>query len=52
MVLSGIMMQNLKRETGWHLRGTRRIGVSMDDVEEIQKCIEQVAAFCGLTLDK
>ena len=26
VVLSGIMMQNLPRETGWHLRGTRRIG--------------------------
>lgn len=26
VVLSGIAMQNLKTETGWHLRGTRRIG--------------------------
>ncbi|KAK3197663.1 hypothetical protein GRF29_216g856608 [Pseudopithomyces chartarum] len=25
-VLGGIMIQNLPRETGWHLRGTRRIG--------------------------
>lgn len=26
VVLSGIAMQNLETETGWHLRGTRRIG--------------------------
>jgi hypothetical protein len=26
VVLGGIMMQDLPRETGWHLRGTRRIG--------------------------
>ncbi|KAK0328289.1 hypothetical protein LTR54_001976 [Friedmanniomyces endolithicus] len=47
VVLSGIMMQNLARETGWHLRGTRRIGVSFEDVE-----IEKVAAFCGLQLTR
>jgi hypothetical protein len=38
-VLSGIMIQNLPRETAWHLRGTRRIGVSMEDVETIQQCV-------------
>ncbi|KAH9836908.1 hypothetical protein Tdes44962_MAKER08388 [Teratosphaeria destructans] len=52
VVLSGIMIQNLRRETGWHLRGTRRIGVSQEDVELIQQCIEKVAAFCGLNLNK
>jgi len=39
VVLSGIMIQNLQRETGWHLRGTRRIGVSYEDVELIQQCV-------------
>ena len=39
VVLAGIMLQNLKTETGWHLRGTRRIGVSHDDVETIQQCV-------------
>ena len=43
VVLSGIMIQNLKRETGWHLRGTRRVGVSHEDVETIQQCV------CNLT---
>lgn len=52
VVLSGIMMQNLKRETGWHLRGIRRIGVSAEDVEVIQQQIEKVAEFCGLKLTK
>jgi hypothetical protein len=33
------MIQNLPRETGWHLRGTRRVGVSYDDVETIQQCV-------------
>jgi hypothetical protein len=32
-------MQNLPRETGWHLRGTRRIGVSFEDVEVVQQCV-------------
>ena len=39
VVLSGIMIQNLKRETGWHLRGTRRVGVSQEDVELVQQCV-------------
>ena len=52
VVLSGIMLQNLARETGWHLRGTRRIGVSHDDVELIQQQIEKVAKFCGVRLDR
>ncbi|KAF2824722.1 hypothetical protein CC86DRAFT_296133 [Ophiobolus disseminans] len=51
-VLSGIMIQNLPRETAWHLRGTRRIGVSSEDVETIQQCIELVASFCCLRLHR
>ncbi|KAF3044844.1 hypothetical protein E8E11_002754 [Didymella keratinophila] len=51
-VLSGIMIQNLPRETGWHLRGTRRIGASAEDVESLQQCIELVARFCRLCLHK
>lgn len=39
VVLSGIMIQNLKLETGWHLRGTRRVGVSFEDVEVVQQCV-------------
>ncbi|PPJ61210.1 hypothetical protein CBER1_10285 [Cercospora berteroae] len=52
IVLSGIAMQNLPREMGWHLRGTRRIGVSAEDVEKIHQCIEKVGEYCGLPLDR
>ena len=38
-VLAGIMMQNLPRETAWHLRGTRRIGIRMEDTETLQQCV-------------
>lgn len=41
-MLSGIMIQNAKTETGWHLRGIRRIGVSYDDVETIQQCVSSI----------
>jgi len=39
VVLSGIMIQNLGRLTGWHLRGIRRVGVSKEDVELVQQCV-------------
>lgn len=45
VVLSGIMIQNLALETGWHLRGTRRIGVSHDDVETIQQIVSISSPF-------
>ncbi|KAI8936730.1 hypothetical protein NX059_007118 [Plenodomus lindquistii] len=38
-VLSGIAVQNLPRETAWHLRGTRRLGVGAGDVEAVQCCV-------------
>lgn len=33
------MIQNLKHETAWHLRGLRRVGVSFEDVELVQQCV-------------
>ena len=33
------MIQNLKNETAWHLRGLRRVGVSFEDVEKVQQCV-------------
>ena len=47
VVLSGIMIQNMPRETGWHLRGTRRVGVNHEDVETIQQCVCSLA-FMGI----
>ncbi|PZC88668.1 hypothetical protein A1F95_10803, partial [Pyrenophora tritici-repentis] len=37
VVLSGIMIQNLPRETAWHMRASRRLGNSMEDVETMQQ---------------
>jgi hypothetical protein len=33
------MIQNLRSETAWHLRGSRRVGMSMEDVELVQQCV-------------
>jgi hypothetical protein len=54
-VLSGIMIQNLPRETAWHLRGTRRIGVSIEDVETLQQCVrtgQPRVLYLLMTLDR
>ncbi|RQM08552.1 hypothetical protein DH86_00000276 [Scytalidium sp. 3C] len=52
VVLTGIMIQNLPLETAWHLRGTRRVGVSKEDIEIIQQCVEMVATFGQASLNK
>jgi hypothetical protein len=45
VTLAGIMIQNLPLETAWHLRGTRRVGVSMEDTELVQQCVSRVPNF-------
>ncbi|VUC27334.1 unnamed protein product [Clonostachys rosea] len=52
VVLPGIMIQNLPKETHWHIRGTRRIGVSKHDVQVIWDCVQLVAKFVGLKLNR
>lgn len=52
VTLAGIMIQNLPLETAWHLRGARRVGVSMEDVELVQQCVELVAKLSGTRLHK
>ncbi|RDW95037.1 hypothetical protein BP5796_00800 [Coleophoma crateriformis] len=52
VVLSGILIQNLPRESTWHLRGLRRVGASMEDVEIVQQCVEMVADYAGVKLDR
>ncbi|KAF4626504.1 hypothetical protein G7Y89_g11656 [Cudoniella acicularis] len=52
IVLSGIMIQNQALETAWHLRGTRRVGASQEDVELIQQCVELVAQFGRININK
>lgn len=39
VVLPGMIAQNAANATNWHLRGTRRIGVSQEDVEKIHQCV-------------
>lgn len=43
VVLSGIMIQNLPLETAWHLRGSRRVGISNPDIEIVQQCVSDHA---------
>ena len=47
-MLSGILIQNLKNETHWHLRGIRRIGVSQEDVERIHQCVRLMSSVAIL----
>ena len=52
VVLPGIMSQNLKTETHWHIRGTRRLGVPQEDVQVIWDCVQLVAGFFGTKLHR
>ncbi|OQD64005.1 hypothetical protein PENPOL_c008G01832 [Penicillium polonicum] len=52
VVLPGIMSQNLPKETHWHIRGTRRIGVPQEEVQVIWDCVQLVAQFFDVKLHK
>ncbi|CAJ0543358.1 Ff.00g005380.m01.CDS01 [Fusarium sp. VM40] len=52
VVLPAIMSQNLRRETHWHIRGTRRIGVSKEDVQVIWDCAKEIGKFFGNELNR
>ncbi|KAF2645847.1 hypothetical protein P280DRAFT_465591 [Massarina eburnea CBS 473.64] len=52
VVLVGIAIQNLPMETHWHIRGARRIGVSIEDVKTIMECVRKVGGFMGTKLDR
>lgn len=52
VVVSGIMIQNLRSETWWHIRGTRRQGVSKEDTQVVYDCIKDVAEFLEVKLDR
>ncbi|OAL46615.1 hypothetical protein IQ07DRAFT_590724 [Pyrenochaeta sp. DS3sAY3a] len=49
-VLSGLFCQGLPRMVGWHLRACRRIGLSSEDCEIIQQCIEASVEFLGVEI--
>lgn len=50
VVLAAIMSQNLRLETHWHLRGTRRLGVSRGDVKVMWDAIQLIAGYFGTKL--
>jgi hypothetical protein len=52
VVLPGIMSQNLPNETHWHIRGTRRLGLPKEEVQVIWDCVQLVAEFFGVKLNK
>lgn len=45
--LPAIMCQGLGGATIWHLRGLRRLGCSVEEVEGVQKVVEAVAIWAG-----
>ncbi|KAJ5925720.1 hypothetical protein N7454_008359 [Penicillium verhagenii] len=52
VVLPAVMGQNLPRETYWHIRGVRRVGVAKEDVQMVCDCVRKVSGFCGVELDQ
>lgn len=52
VVLSAIMSQDLRTETHWHIRGLRRLGVSLEDARVVWDCVKLVAGFYGNRLDR
>lgn len=50
--MSAIMSQNLPNETAWHLRASRRVGISMEGVERLQQIVEVIAEWGRRKLDR
>lgn len=51
IVLASIMIQNPRKETLWHIGGTRRIGVSKEDTQVLWECIQRVARIFDLKMN-
>lgn len=52
IVLAGIMIQNLKLETKWHVRGALRVGMSKEDVKAVMEGVRKVAEFTDVKLNR
>lgn len=52
VVLAGIMVQNLRLETRWHIRGSLRVGMGKEDVKAVMQCVRSVGEFTGVKLDR
>ncbi|EEH38865.1 hypothetical protein PAAG_01327 [Paracoccidioides lutzii Pb01] len=51
VTLPGIMCQGWPGPAMWHLRGLRRIGRSVEDVEKVQQAVEAVAVWAGKSVE-
>ncbi|EEH44151.2 uncharacterized protein PADG_00440 [Paracoccidioides brasiliensis Pb18] len=51
VTLPGIMCQGWPGPAMWHLRGLRRIGLSVEDVEKVQQAVEAVAVWAGKSVE-
>lgn len=47
VIVSAIWCQGLKGPTMWHLRGLRRFGGSLQDLEGVQTAVQLVAGWSG-----
>lgn len=50
VTLAGIMIQNLPLETAWHLRASRRVGLSVEDIETVQQCVSVICTHASYQL--
>ncbi|PGH33247.1 hypothetical protein GX50_03925 [[Emmonsia] crescens] len=51
VTLSGIICQGWPDPALWHLRGLRRLGRSVEDVEKVQQAVEAVAVWSGKSVE-
>jgi hypothetical protein len=47
LVLASIMCQGLESPTMWHIRGLRRLGISVEDTEKVCDIVKMGARFSG-----
>jgi len=47
ITISSMMPQGLHGATMWHIRGLRRLGVSVDDAERVCDIVKYLAVWCG-----
>ncbi|EQL35351.1 hypothetical protein BDFG_02862 [Blastomyces dermatitidis ATCC 26199] len=51
VTLPSIMCQGWPGPALWHLRGLRRLGQSVEDVEKVQQAVEAVAVWSGKSIE-
>ncbi|KAI9704790.1 MAG: hypothetical protein M1836_006570 [Candelina mexicana] len=51
VTVPAMLCHGLRGPTMWHLRGTRRLGVSEEDVEGVQVAVEMVAKWAGRSVE-